>query len=295
MKMVEFALSTETVSDSHTKTQLNPVPHLQNHAGHTLVPQQSGDAAVYRATYQSAQEYYNSQNTGAVPRSSWHGDSAKPRNYQQTDEYPSTAQSVAVQIETVKEASHKDAAGKNSKTMTKTYHTIKDMISGRFKANKESDDKVDDPGLNNVSEEARRSLRNLDELDKKTAGEQGIYGKPRTEPTITLQQHQYNQHIIQQHLIAQQAMQAQQQYQASQQYKNQQLTQARSQEVLVPKPDDQTYYQNSYGSAPQRPQNRYGMQQQPREQNYVAMHHPSVSLQNCLVTSSANRADLAFR
>lgn len=161
--------------------------------------------------------------------------------------------------------------------MTKTYHTIKDMISGRFKANKETEEKTDDAGLNNVSEEARRSLRNLDEVDKKTAGEQGIYGKPRTEPSVTMQQHQYNQHIIQQHIIAQQAMQAHQQYQTSQQYKNQQLTQARSQEILSAKPDEQTYYQNSYGSAPQRPQNRYGMQQTPREQNYVAMHHPQVS------------------
>lgn len=206
-----------------------------------------------------------------MPRSSWHGDSTKPppqRTFQQTDEYTSNSHSVAVQIEAVKD---KDA-GKN-KTMTKTYHTIKDMISGRFKASKENDEKTDDSGLNNVSEEARRSLRNLDELDKKTAGEQGIYGKPRTEPSAAMQQHQYNQHIIQQHIIAQQAMQAQQQYQ----YKNQQLTQARSQEILVPKPDDQGYYQNSYGSAPQRPQNRYGMQQQPREQNYVAMHHAPVN------------------
>lgn len=255
---------------------------MQNHSGHNPAPQQQQSTieqggVVYRATYQTAQEYYNSQNTGAVPRSSWHGDSTKAtsRNFQQTDEYTSSSHTVSVQIEAAKESLHKDA-GKN-KTMTKTYHTIKDMISGRFKANKETDDKTDDPGLNNVSEEARRSLRNLDELDKKTAGEQGIYGKPRTEPSAAMQQHQYNQHIIQQHIIAQQAMQAQQ-YQASQQYKNQQLTQARSQEVLVPnKSDDQAYYQNSYGSAPQRPQNRYGIQQQPREQNYVAMHHTPVN------------------
>lgn len=232
---------------------------LQNHSA---TPQQQ-EPVVYRATYQTAQEYYNSQNTGAVPRSSWHGDvKTTQRNLQQGDEY-NAAHSVTVQIEATKE---KDAA--KSKAMTKTYHTIKDMISGRFKTNKENEDKIEESGLNNVSEDARRSLRNLDEVDKKTAGEQGIYGKPRIEPNVTIQQHQYNQHIIQQHIIAQQAMQYQHQYQ---------LTQARSQEVLVPKADEQAYYQNSYGSAPQRPQNRYGMQQQPpREQNYVAMHHPQV-------------------
>lgn len=250
---------------------------------HSAAPQQQQEqnAAAYRATYQSAQEYYNSQNTGAVPRSSWHGDAK--RNFQQNDEYNP---SVSVQIEAAKD---KTEAAKN-KTMTKTYHTIKDMISGRFKTSKENEDKIEESGLNNVSEEARRSLRNLDEVDKKTAGEQGIYGKPRTEPSVTLQQHQYNQHIIQQHIIAQQAMQYQQQY------KNQQLTQARSQEVLVPKADEQAYYQNSYGSAPQRPQNRYGMQQQPREQNYVAMHHPQqVSFVCCCLHIAVNLGKLVMK
>lgn len=215
---------------------------------------------------------------GAVPRSSWHGDQKVPsRQYQQPEEVSNNTHSVTVQIESNKDPVQKDAS-KNSKTMTKTYHTIKDMISGRFKSSKDNDEKTDDLGLNN-SEELRKSGRHLDDGEKKTAGEQGIYGKPRTDQNMTMQQHQYNQHIIQQHLISQQAMQVQQQYQAAQQYKAQQqhLTQARSQEMLAPKPEEQIYYQNTYGSAPQRPQNRYGMQPQQREQNYVAMNHSMVS------------------
>lgn len=264
--------------------------YLQTHTG--LIqggqqqPNQDQNGPLYRATYQATQEYYNSQtslSTGAIPRSSWHGDVPKStqRTYQQAEEFTGSSQSVSVQIEAVKDAP-KDGP-KNSKTMTKTYHTIKDIISGRFKSNKESDDKGEDQGLNNMTEETRKSGRSMDELEKKTAGEQGIYGKPRTEQNMTLQQHHYNQHIIQQHIIAQQAMQAQQQYQASQQFKSQQhhphhqqLAQARSQEMLAPKPEEQLYYQNSYGSAPQRPQNRYGVQQQSREQSFVPMQHSPV-------------------
>lgn len=236
---------------------------MQNHSG--ITQQQTADqgSAVYRAAYQTPQEYYNG-GAGAVPRSSWHGDS-KPtsRNYH-TDEYPNNSQSVSVQIENKEQQQQKDAA--KSKAVTKTYHTIKDMISGRFKASKDNEEKTDDTGLNNVSEEH----------DKKTAGEQGIYGKPRTEPSITMQQHQYNQHIIHQHIIAQQAMQYQ--------YKNQ-VT--RSQEMLVPKADEQAYYQ--YGSAPQRPQNRYGMQQQPS--NYVPMHHQKETPQKAAERRSAQQIE----
>lgn len=216
-----------------------------------------------------------------MPRS-WHNDpKIVPRQHAQQEELANNnSQSVTVQIETGKESNQKEA-NKNSKTMTKTYHTIKDIISSRFKSSKDSDDKIEESGLNNT-DDTRKSSRNIEEHEKKqTIGEQGIYGKPRTDQTMTLQQHQYNQHIIQQHMIAQQAMQAQQQYhQASQQYKTQQqqLTQARSQEMLAPKPDEQIYYQNAYGSAPQRPQNRYGIQQSPhRDSNYVAMHQSPVS------------------
>lgn len=249
---------------------------------------QDQNGAVYRATYHASQEYYNGQSTvsmGAVPRSSWHGDQTTSRQYQQQHEEVPNTHSVTVQIETNNKDAQQKETSKNSKTMTKTYHTIKDMISGRFKSSKDSEEKGDDSGLNN-SEDVRKSGRHLEENEKKTAGEQGIYGKPRTDQGLTMQQHQYNQHLIQQHLLAQQAIQAQQQYQYKNQQQSQQqhLSQARSQEILAGKADEQIYYQNTYGSAPQRPQNRYGIQQQPlpqqppqqREQNYVAMNHTQV-------------------
>lgn len=78
---------------------------------------------------------------------------------------------VSVQIET-KDASQKEQ--KVNKTMTKTYHTIKDILSSRFKSNKDSEDKTEEPGLNNVAEELRKSQANIaEECEKqKTAVEQ---------------------------------------------------------------------------------------------------------------------------
>lgn len=86
-----------------------------------------------------------------------------------TDE--STFQSVSVQIE--KDGLAKDQ--KNMKSVTKTYHTIKDIISSRFKSNKDSDEKLEESGLNNVTEELRKSQGNImEEIEnKKATGEQG--------------------------------------------------------------------------------------------------------------------------
>lgn len=213
-----------------------------------------------------------------MPRSWLTGsDPAKtaPRQFQApTEEHQNGPQTVTVQIES-KDLSQKEQ--KNSKSMTKTYHTIRDMISSKFKSNKDStDEKLEETGLNNVADELRKSQSNIvEEQEKKTGGEQGIYGKPRVDPTLA-HQHQYNQHFVQQHLLAQQAQQqfqVTQQLKAQQQY-SQQLVQARSQEILTPQ-DDQMYYHN-YGVAPQRPPvlSRFPQAQQ-REQNYVQMqsHH----------------------
>lgn len=62
--------------------------------------------------------------------------------------------------------------------MTKTYHTIKDIISSRFKTNKDSDDKLEEAGLNNVAEELRKSQANIAEeveKQKSTSDQQGTY------------------------------------------------------------------------------------------------------------------------
>lgn len=119
-------------------------------------------------------EYYNGQNvnsTGAVPRT-WHqgGDPNKPapRPLASNDEYSHNSQTVAVQIET-KDAVQKEQ--KVNKTMTKTYHTIKDIISNRFKGNKENDEKIEEPGLNNVADELRKSQANIaDDPEKQKSG-----------------------------------------------------------------------------------------------------------------------------
>lgn len=176
------------------------------------------------------------------------------------------------------------------------------MISSRFKGKDElNGDKIEETGLNNVTEELRKSIRSVDKitdeledprLTKKPAGEQGIYGKPRTEQVrqegMTIQQ--YNQHIMQHQLIHSQQLQLQnhqlqQQYQQNQQYKAQsyagqiQIAQSRSQEMLAPRPHQQItqdsvyYHGTNYTSATQRPTNRYGIQQN-ADQTYVMMHHP---------------------
>lgn len=107
-------------------------------------------------------------------------------------------------------ASHQDPAkdGKEakstSKAMTKTYHTLKDMISSRFKGkdSNESDPKAVDAeaGLNNVTDELRKSMRaeqeaNNREVARKTQPDQSIYGRPVPQQRDL----QYNRHMVQMH------------------------------------------------------------------------------------------------
>lgn len=252
--------------------------------------QQPDQNSVFRATYHpSPQDYYNSQtnqSTGAVPRQSWHGADNKttPRTYQE-DFSQNNSQQISVQIEQTKEQT------KDKKSMTKTYHTIKDIISSRFKSNKDStEEKPEEPGLNNIAEELRRSQRNIgEEQEKKTSGEQNIYGKPRIDQNISHQQHQYNQHVIQQQMLQAQQYQVSQQIKMQQTLYQQQLVQTRSQEMLVARPDEQAYYQNAYGATPQRTGNRFVVPTN-REQNYIQMQHhsqvssPSPILLNCFNT-----------
>ncbi|XP_031339187.1 uncharacterized protein LOC116167798 isoform X2 [Photinus pyralis] len=277
----------------------------QIHPAHIHQTQQNNlhngvdQTGLYRSPYLSVSDFYNGQNTGAVPRSTWQGGEVRPspapRQYPQSDDNQTNSPNVAISIETAKDNNQKETP-KSSKSVTKTYHTIKDLISNRFRSGKEnSDEKMDEPGLNNVTDELRKSARSIDRLGdeysdeltnnfKKTVGDQGIYGKPRTEPNLNMQQqHHYNQQMMQQHLLSQpapQSRQTAQQYQLAQQlkgqgqnfYPNHQLTQARSQEILAPCTPEQIYYQSPYGSAAQRPMQRYGMSQG-SEQNYILMHH----------------------
>lgn len=135
--------------------------------------------------------------------------------------------------------------------MTKTYHTIKDIISSRFKS-KDNEDKPEETGLNNVAEELRKSQANIaEEVDKqKIITEQQGYSKQSS----ALQQHQYaQQQFIQQQMLAQQ----QYHQQLKSQHQHSQLVQARSQEMLAPRADEQIYYQGGYAGTPQRGAGRF--------------------------------------
>lgn len=142
---------------------------MQTHSGLIQTIQQTTDqnGQSYRSPYHQVQDYYNNQNvnsTGAVPRT-WHqgGDPGKVAS-RANEEYPHNAQMVSVQIES-KDALQKEQKG--SKAMTKTYHTIKDIISSRFKSSKDAEDKIEEPGLNNVAEELRKSQANISEEAEK--------------------------------------------------------------------------------------------------------------------------------
>lgn len=80
-----------------------------------------------------------------------------------------------------------------TKTLSKTYHTIKDMISSRFGPNRKDADTEPEASLNNVTEELRKSSRDIeeDEVKKKEGG--GVYGKPRAqESSLNMQQYPKN-------------------------------------------------------------------------------------------------------
>ncbi|XP_028155433.1 uncharacterized protein LOC114349276 isoform X2 [Diabrotica virgifera virgifera] len=244
----------------------------QTHSGLIQTIQQTADTngSPYRSNYHQIQDYYNGQNinpTGAVPRTAWHApaDNNKPlpRSLPTNEDFSVIthnphSQSVAVQIEN-KDVVQKD---QKNKTMAKTYNTIKDMLSSRFKSNKDSDDRMEESGLNNVAEELRKSQGNVaDEgSGKKQSQEQG-YSKPPVLPP------QYSQNYMQQQMLAQHAQQQYQQQLKNQQY-SQHIAQARSQEMLnQQQAEEQLYYQSNYVATPQRRQ----VPVPGREGNYVPM------------------------
>lgn len=206
-------------------------------------PIQNNDPnTIYRTNFIQPQESYILQaqtSTGAVHK----------QNPQSNEYGNQNNQLVTVQIEPNKETNQKDT--NKNKSMTKTYHTLKGMISSRFKSNKETEEKTEDAGLNNAQEDTRSRVE--DNKNEKKTDQSGF--KPRAD---TMQQHQYNQHVIQQHILAQQA---QQQFQVNHQIKmqhqqtfyqqQQHLVQARSQELLVPRSEEQLYYQGIYGGISQ--------------------------------------------
>lgn len=245
------------------------------------IPQIEQNAALYRANYHATQDFYNGQGStasGAMPKQTRHVESTKQNTISSHQEEFSQ---VAVQIEQSKEQSNPI---KDKKSMTKTYHTIKDIISSKFKSNKDLENKNDESALNNIAEELRKSQRMLAEekQEEKKPLEASIYGKPRIDPNISHQQHQYNQHLLQQHMIQTQQYQAKMQQNMYQhqlvQARSQEhpLAQARSQEMVTPRPDERNYYPNAYNATPVRTGNRMAFVAN-NDQNYVQMQHNQVS------------------
>lgn len=202
----------------------------------------------YQTPQQDHQQMYPYKETptGAVPKGA---------------QYPNPPQQPMQQsMQTVQIESNKETPKHQSKAMTKTYQTIREMISSRFtKSNNAKDPNgVDieksDEGLNNVTDELRKSNRSVEmtpddperhitSILKKPAGEQGIYGKPRICETP---QQQMIHHV----------------YQPVSGY---QMLPGRSQEQMrVIQQDQMQYYQMQ-----QRVVNRYGQEQYQTPQHYI--------------------------
>ncbi|CAK9834222.1 hypothetical protein ANTRET_LOCUS10779 [Anthophora retusa] len=105
------------------------------------------------------------------------------RSYQPAESYASTSAASAPRTTKIDE--------EKSKSISRTYHTIKDMISSRFGQSRKDAEPEPEASLNNVTEELRKSSRSIDEEEAKK--KEGIYGKPRAqEPTINMQQYPKN-------------------------------------------------------------------------------------------------------
>ncbi|XP_029171025.1 uncharacterized protein LOC114940490 isoform X2 [Nylanderia fulva] len=104
------------------------------------------------------------------------------RNYQSQDTYSSTSGAVPRTTKIDEE---------KTKSLSRTYHTIKDMISSRFGPSRKDVEPEAEASLNNVTEELRKSSRSID--DDEARKKEGIYGKPRAqEPSVNVQQYTKN-------------------------------------------------------------------------------------------------------
>ncbi|XP_071566250.1 uncharacterized protein [Temnothorax nylanderi] len=105
------------------------------------------------------------------------------RNYQSQDAYSSTSSGAVPRTTKIDE--------EKTKSLSRTYHTIKDMISSRFGPSRKDVEPEPEASLNNVTEELRKSSRSID--DDEARKKEGIYGKPRAqEPSVNVQQYSKN-------------------------------------------------------------------------------------------------------
>ncbi|RVE43286.1 hypothetical protein evm_012045 [Chilo suppressalis] len=127
---------------------------------------------------------HQNQNQGAAPRNAQY-DSPKPpipaKNVYGTKlETPNNSQMITVTVETGKDSTRD--APKSNKSVSKTYHTLKDMISSRFKSKDNNDSEKNsepEPNLNNSEERKRPEAEQTPPRETSARKvEQGIYGRP---------------------------------------------------------------------------------------------------------------------
>ncbi|CAH1636724.1 unnamed protein product [Spodoptera littoralis] len=156
--------------------------------------QQAGTSGDGFRQYHEQYGYMN-QNQGAVPRNMQNYDSPKPpipaKTYGKVDT-PNNSQLITVTVETGKDNTRD--APKSTKSVSKTYHTLKDMISSRFKSKDANDGEKNneqEPSLNNSEERKRPERPEPEQVTPRENGprkvEQGIYGRPMTQTRPEMQ------------------------------------------------------------------------------------------------------------
>ncbi|XP_072929914.1 uncharacterized protein [Epargyreus clarus] len=150
--------------------------HTENHQAGT-----SGDFRQYHDQNYGYAMHQN-QNQGAVVRNLQNYDSPKPpipaKNYGPKTETQNNSHLITVTVETGKDSTRD--APKSAKSVSKTYHTLKDMISSRFKSkeNNESEKNNEEASLNNIEERKRPEPEQVTPRETPRKVEQGIYGRP---------------------------------------------------------------------------------------------------------------------
>ncbi|XP_052742040.1 uncharacterized protein LOC112047533 [Bicyclus anynana] len=194
--------------------------------------QQAGPSADFRQYEQYGYAMHQNQtipNQGAVARNIQNYDSPKPP-IPAKNTYKPEPNHITVTVETGKDNTRD--APKSNNSVSKTYNTLKDMISSRFK-NKDGTDseKNEEARLNNTEERKRPESEQATprEMPRK---EQGIYGRPmpQSRPEMQYSHGMANNMAYPSPSPHRQLMHQQQQIVQQQMLLNQQ---ARSQEMLA--------------------------------------------------------------
>ncbi|XP_064073200.1 uncharacterized protein LOC113396510 isoform X3 [Vanessa tameamea] len=139
----------------------------------------SGDFRQYEQNYGYTMNQNQNPNQGAIARNVQNYDSPKPpipaKNAYKTDSQNNSH--ITVTVETGKDSTRD--APKSNKSVSKTYHTLKDMISSRFKKDgNEGEKNNDEARLNNIEERKRPEPEQVTPRETPRKVEQGIYGRP---------------------------------------------------------------------------------------------------------------------